>query len=149
LEQKKQLVNKILEMLQEQIDSTMKDIADIASSRDSDTKSSAGDKYETGRAMLQQELDKCHTRLDILQRQKKEIEKVSQQSASAVIRQGSLVITNKGNYFISAGLGSISDGNHTYYCISLASPIGTALQGSKKDDTITFREQKFKILEVM
>ena len=38
-------------------------------SRDSDTKSSAGDKFETGREMMQREMDKLHASIDTYQNQ--------------------------------------------------------------------------------
>ncbi len=61
----KQLVyNKILKILDDKIEILKEEIESTKESRNNDTKSSAGDKYETGRAMMQIELDKNEAQLN-------------------------------------------------------------------------------------
>ena len=55
---KKHLLKQILKKLDQKIASSQLEVESIKESKNSDTKSSAGDKHETGRAMAQQELDK-------------------------------------------------------------------------------------------
>jgi hypothetical protein len=51
--------------LQERMEQGQKDYHLAKESRDSDTKSSAGDKFETGREMMQREMDKISATLDM------------------------------------------------------------------------------------
>jgi len=60
----KQLIhNQLLTDLDKRIKSAKEFIESAKESRDNDTKSSAGDKFETGREMMQMEIDKNETQL--------------------------------------------------------------------------------------
>ena len=56
--QKEALISLIKIILNEKISNLNKDINSLKESQKNDTKSSMGDKYETGRAMIQLELEK-------------------------------------------------------------------------------------------
>ncbi len=60
----------------------------------SETKSSAGDKHETGRAMLQLEMEKASLQLDALNEMKETLDKINFSSNSDISKLGSLVITS-------------------------------------------------------
>lgn len=60
---KAELLQKLNELLDERIAGLEQSLLATKESRDSDTKSSAGDKYETGREMAQQEIDKQQAQL--------------------------------------------------------------------------------------
>ena len=49
---------KLRSQLEKSVEEARKEYALAKESRDSDTKSSAGDKFETGREMMQREMDK-------------------------------------------------------------------------------------------
>ena len=55
---KKLLHEKCLQNLQKNIVELNEEIASVIASRNNEEKSSAGDKYETGRATIQQEIDR-------------------------------------------------------------------------------------------
>lgn len=104
----------------------------------SDTKSSAGDKHEVGRAMVQQELDKLeeqHAKLNGLQQ---ELVRVPLDRVYEQVGFGALVITDKGSYFIAIGLGAVEVDGEACYAISLASPIGQVLKDKKVGDVVDF-----------
>ena len=54
--QKRELYILIKKELEENVDHLISQIKSLQTSRDKDTKSSMGDKYETGRAMIQIEM---------------------------------------------------------------------------------------------
>ena len=58
---------------------------------------------------------------------------------------GSLVTTNKGNFFLSISLGVLTHQKTTYYCIGLQTPIGKLLFGKQVGDTFSFRETTYQI----
>lgn len=113
-------------------------LASIIESRNNETKSSVGDKYETGRTMMQIEEEKTKAQLMQLNQQKNELALVKRAAVSNIIDLGSLVKTNKGIYFISVGLGKVNVENTLYYCISNDSPISKILKGKRVGDEVMF-----------
>ena len=55
VEIKRELYHKCTEYIDQRIESIQKKLDDVAESRSNETKSSAGDKHETGRTMMQLE----------------------------------------------------------------------------------------------
>ncbi len=124
-------------------------IKEIQESLTSETKSSAGDKHETGRAMLQLEREKAGNQLAEIQKIQAQLSKISIANTSEVIGLGSAVYTNKSNYFIAISAGELKVENDIFYAISFNTPIGQLLIGKTVGDEVIFREQKFKIKRVL
>ena len=101
-----------------QLDLKIKDISNavksLKESRDADTKSSAGDKHETGRAKIQTEIDQLSKRLNNAQSQKIKLSIIDTNHLHNVADVGSLVETNKGYFFISIGWGRIQIQGENY-----------------------------------
>jgi transcription elongation GreA/GreB family factor len=114
----------------------------------SETKSSAGDKHETGRAMLQLEMEKASQQIAVVQQMKEILHRINPDDVSEVIRLGSLVHTNKATYYLSISIGAVAVENDMYFVISSSSPIGKLLIGKKVNDIIQFNGQQIKITEV-
>jgi transcription elongation GreA/GreB family factor len=114
----------------------------------SETKSSAGDKHETGRAMLQLEMEKASQQIAVVQQMKEILHRINPDDVSEVIRLGSLVHTNKATYYLSISVGAVSIENEMYFVISSSSPIGKLLIGKKVNDIVQFNGQQIKITEV-
>ncbi|TXG37258.1 GreA/GreB family elongation factor [Seonamhaeicola maritimus] len=123
-------------------------IDDIKKSLTSETKSSAGDKHETGRAMLQLEREKAGNQLAEIQKIKETLAKIGTTKTSDIVNIGSVVYTSNLNYFISISAGELKAGNETFYAISPSTPIGQLLLGKTVGDSISFRNQEFIINEV-
>ena len=115
----------------------------------SETKSSAGDKHETGRAMLQLEREKLGNQLLEIQKVKEILFKVDPTKEALQGCLGSIVYTSQANYFVSVSVGEISANDSTFYAIATNTPIGKLLLGKKVGDTITFRTQSFVIEKVL
>jgi transcription elongation GreA/GreB family factor len=124
-------------------------IASAKEARDNESKSSAGDKYETGRAMLQIELDNLEHQLKNQLELKTEVLRVNPELTTEKIGLGSLISSTNGTYFIAIGLGKILVGDETVYAISLASPLGQALKGAQKDNTISLNGNSITINNVL
>lgn len=114
-----------------------------------ETKSSAGDKYETGRAMIHLEMEKLSSQRDEFMKSKKVLEQIDIQKTTTTIQQGSLIITDSHHYFLSVSLGQLTIHDHPYFCISPASPLGQLMLGKKTGDVIVFRTQRFTIKDVI
>lgn len=143
------IVNQLLEIVNERIGNALKSIDSAKESRDTETKSSVGDKYETGRTMVQFELEKHNIQLLKAQQQKHELSQINLQKKYNTVEFGCLVFTTQGNYFISIGLGKMEIGFELFYCISLASPVGKILNHKKVNDQMNFQGKEITIIEII
>ena len=114
----------------------------------SETKSSAGDKHETGRAMLQLEREKAGKQLAEIQNLKAQLSKVDIERSSNLIGTGSLVYTSELNYFIAISAGELRVNHDVFYAISPQTPIGQLLMGNTEGEKINFRQQHFIIQRI-
>ena len=116
--------------------------------RNSDTKSSAGDKHEVGRAMVQQELDQLEGRLAGVLSMQQELARVPLDRTYERVGFGSLVRTDQGRYFLAIPLGLVELGSESCYAVSVASPIGQALLDRQADEVITFNGKRIAITAI-
>ena len=141
--------HKILKELDRKIAVIGEAIASAKDSRNNDTKSSAGDKYETGREMMQIEIEKNEVLLNQTAKQRKELTRIDVSEEFNKVAFGSLVVTDKGTYFISIGIGKIQIEDQICYAISLASPIGGLLKDKAIGDEVQFQGRTFTIKEIV
>ncbi|MBL4745587.1 MAG: GreA/GreB family elongation factor [Flavobacteriaceae bacterium] len=114
----------------------------------SETKSSAGDKHETGRAMIQLEMEKAGQQLASVQQMNTVLAKINPENSSSLVCLGSLVRLEMGTYYIGIAVGIISIEGSNYFGISTHSPIGKLLLGKKLGDTIQFQGKQIAIKEL-
>ena len=135
----------ILQQLQESLEQGKMDYQLAKESRDSDTKSSAGDKFETGREMMQQEIDRNRKQLEEAKKMRLALEQIEDHQVSEIVHSGSLVITNFGKFYISISRGQIQVDGINYFAISAVSPIGLKLMRQKKGYEFDFNGKPFVI----
>lgn len=114
-----------------------------------ETKSSAGDKHETSRAMMQLEQEKLGKQLKELEEQRSELEKIDISKPSVQIAKGTLIQSDKGFLFISIGLGKISVDGKTVFAISPQSPLGLKLLGKKENDVVEMNAVNYTIQKLL
>ena len=124
-------------------------IAEVQKSANEESKSSMGDKYETGRAMAQSEVF-------MLQNQKENFSKELGTFNSIVFIEnlekvilGSLIQTEMGWFLLSAGLGKLVFKGKVFMCISQNSPLGQVLLGKEKGQTFTVNGRKSTVLSLI
>jgi transcription elongation GreA/GreB family factor len=122
---------------------------EVQEAANNETKSSAGDKHETGRAMAQLETEKLSTQLADALKLAQTLSKINPKSTHQLIGLGSLVITSNGNFYISVSLGKIEIDNKTYFSISNASPIGKLLLTKKEKDSFSFNNKTYVIENIV
>lgn len=108
----------------------------------SETKSSAGDKHETGRAMLQLEMEKAGQQLASINQMKAVLDKISAEKVSDIVCLGCLIVTNKANYYLAISAGKLTINSLDFFAVSTHSPIGKQLLGKKIGDIIDFNAAK-------
>ena len=135
--------------LQLRLDTLKERLDDINESLASETKSSAGDKYETGRAMLHLEKEKQMTQLVTLKESKKKLSSVKTDSLFISVEQGALVKTNQGSFYIAISAGKLQIDGEEFFAITLLSPIGKMLFQKRVGDSFAFRGKEYYIYEVI
>lgn len=146
---KQQLYRLCQEYLEKRMKAAQEAIQAAQQSANSETKSSSGDKYETGRAMMQLEVEKNTVQLAESQKLRHALDQVRIDSTSSTVQAGSLVVTDKEVFFIAISLGKVTLGGETYLVISPASPLGQKLMGLARGDTTGFKDQAYVIREII
>ncbi|MFC5047877.1 3-oxoacyl-ACP synthase [Aquimarina hainanensis] len=146
---KKELLARCQQYIDERVSRIKNKIADIQESLTSETKSTAGDKHETGRAMLQLEREKAGHQLAEIQKLQQILAKVSTTSDTVNIRLGSVVYTTQANYYISISAGVLQLENEQFYAIAPDTPIGKLLIGKQAGDLITFNQKTITITKTL
>jgi transcription elongation GreA/GreB family factor len=147
-ELKEILYNNFLLIAQLRVTELEQIIKDAQSAANNETKSSAGDKHETGRAMAQLETEKLTNQLGEALKLSELLHKINPKEKHQIIGLGSLVKTNNGNFFISASLGKVEHDNETYFAISNASPIGQLLVKKKEKEAYSINNRSYIINKV-
>ena len=145
---KEQLYHKFVSIAQQRITDLELIIKEAQYAANNETKSSAGDKHETGRSMAQLETEKLTKQLGEALKLSELLHKINPQGKHQLIGLGSLVITTNGNFFISASLGKIELNEITYFAISSISPIGQLLIQKKENDSFSFNTKSYVINKV-
>ncbi|WP_374446576.1 hypothetical protein [Epilithonimonas sp.] len=141
--EKSYLLQIIKTKLSEKIQNFEKLIAETRASNN-DTKSSMGDKYETGREMLQQEINNLQVQLNEVLNQLNFLKTFLIKPCDKA-EKGAIVKTEKGLFFISVSLGEITFENQKIICISPESPLAKAIHGKRKNEVFTINNINQKI----
>ena len=123
-------------------------LTSVNEAANNETKSTAGDKHETAKAMMQLEQEKLSNQLTILNSQLNDLQKIDTNKQHVIIGNGSVVRTNNGILFIGVGLGKIKVEQTTVFAISSLSPLANLLSGKKVKDAVKLNETNYIVLEV-
>jgi hypothetical protein len=145
---KEELIRCVKEKVLLRIQEAQKAIDAAQSAANEETKSSAGDKYETGRAMAQNDRDMYARQLLEAEKDFQILEQIATTGKRFQVGAGSLVETTIGALFIAISSGIIELNGKKIMVLSPESPLGQAVSGKNKEDVINFRDKKIKILEI-
>jgi len=114
-----------------------------------DNKSSAGDKFETGRETMTQDLNTVEKQLKQAKLEFDELCRLqSIKGISPTVQEGSLVKIGGDKFLISISMGQINVGEEKCFLLSENSPLGQSLIGKKENEEIQFRGKPMKIAEI-
>jgi len=137
-----------LALVNERIADLEASILDTQCSSQSDTKSSAGDKHETGRAMAQLEIEKQQVSLGNLLAMRDVLARLDPTVAQERVREGALVRTDRGLYYIAVGLGRVLVDGQEVMVMSPQAPLAEALQRTPIGGTARFNGVAHVVVEV-
>ena len=110
--------------------------------------STSGNKFETARAMGQEELDRLNQTMNNAIRERNILGQISTEKNCNSAQLGAVITTDKKVMYISVGIGKIEVGEKTVYAISAISPIGQAIMGLVQGDDVLFAGKKEKIIAI-
>jgi hypothetical protein len=145
---KQHILKACIAILEDKIQSLNLIMQEVTNSANNETKSSAGDKHETARAMMQLEQEKLSKQIADLAEQKNEFDKIDFSISSHKIIQGSLIETNKGYFLIATSLGKIAIKDKTVFIISSKSPLAITFNGKQINEMVMFNGVEYVILNV-
>jgi transcription elongation GreA/GreB family factor len=145
---KQKLYQECLNYVQRSIDAAQQGINEAQQAAKDDTKSSAGDKYETGREMAQQESNRNMAQLHQANKLKVQLNQVPV-NPSISVDNGSVVITDSGNFYVAISAGAITADGINYFSISLVSPIGQKLKGLKPGEGFSLNGKNYTVKQVI
>lgn len=145
---KEELFNYCHTYVMERIKRMRAEISETQTSANEETKSSAGDKHETARAMAQLEVEMNSRQLAEAERLLEVLSKILVNRQCTVTVPGALVDTSQGLFYLAISIGKVSVNQTTCYVISPDSPIGKILLGKKAGDTTLFNGNTLQIIAV-
>lgn len=135
--------------LRERCAAAEKELAALAEAAGNETKSSAGDKYETAREMFSQArdlhrrlLDEARVQLDWISRQDPSLPRTSAGT-------GALVRTGEGWMLLCPVPTTVEVGDERVQGLSIQSPLGQALKGALEGGVVEFRGRRLEILRLL
>ena len=131
--------HELIRQLQQEIDEAQKQANDYGQPKD---------RYDAFRTKLMRQIELYAKQLDKAKIVINTLHKVPLDREIMSVEFGAIVITNKQNLFISAGLGKIVIGGGEIYAVSAMVPIFEALKGKQKVEEVNFNGTKYLIIEV-
>ena len=130
----------------ESLHQALKELIDSAGN---ETKSSAGDKFETGRAMLHIEQDHIRKQVAEVLAQKAVLEAIDPGRQPERIALGSLVKASGGYYFLSTALCKMIVEGQLVIALSLQSPLGGRLAGLELGDRVMMNGKELVVEQIL
>jgi transcription elongation GreA/GreB family factor len=121
---------------------------DALDSTANETKSTAGDKHETGRAMAQLEQEKIGSQIAEITKLKEILFRIQPATLSTKVELGSMVETSAGIFFVSIGIGAFHFEDKRVFCITPMAPMCQLLLGKNQGDTIEWQGKKIEIIQL-
>ena len=126
----KQIIHqKCVELVDQNVAMHQKAMNDAQDAANKEQRSTAGDKYDTSRAMSQNERDMFARRLVESLQMKKVLDGIDASKSLDKAESGALVITSTGNFYLSVSCGKISVDGVDYFTISPITPAAQAMLG--------------------
>ncbi len=134
--------------LRQEIAAMKEELQSVQLSANNETKSSAGDKYETGRAMAQLEIEKL---TGLLLEKEKALAFAAGLSLDAMdsVRPGSLAVTSMGHFYVTVNGGEFNMKSMKIRCISPASPLAVAMREKRAGDTFDLMQKRQTVSAVI
>lgn len=145
---KAELLNHCLGLAKGKVKAIESELESMKVAIQSESKSTAGDKHETGRAMIHLEQEKLHQQLAEAKLIVAELQQIDSQLKNEKIGLGSLVKTNKATFFLAASIGKVQFDGVECFVVSAKAPLAKQLLGKQTGETANMNGMVYDILAV-
>jgi transcription elongation GreA/GreB family factor len=145
---KAELLNHCLSLAGGKVEALERELQSMKIAIQSESKSTAGDKHETGRAMIHLEQEKLHQQLAEAKLVLAELQQIDSELSNEKVGLGSLVKTNKGTFYLAASLGKVELDGVDYFVVSAKAPIAKQFLGKQAGETANMNGMVYDILAV-
>ena len=146
---KKQVHGYCLALVKEQLDTIQSSLDQLMEAKTNETKSSAGDKYETGMAMIQNQ-EQLYKRQQVDAKNRWNVlNSVDPSKQNTTVDTGTLIQLSTGWFYIAVAIGKVTIEEQDVFVLSLQSPLGVLLKGKKAKDQISFNGKQITVESVL
>lgn len=138
---KQAAVEHLAALIQKDLNTLESELESLQQSIENESKSSAGDKYETGREMIAQEIGKIQSNLGLKRKMLNDVLRIDPTIKCDTVTVGAWVVSSDLNYFVSIPYGKVVVHDQELFCISPSSPLIQAMLGLKMLDQFSFNGQ--------
>lgn len=146
---KKQLYALCTEHVEKRVQSLRSALKDMQDSVNEETKSSAGDKHETGRAMMQLETEQLSSQLREVLNEQDRLRQIQSDRRSRFVEPGALVITDSLRLYFAISVGKLLLNGEEYFALSLQTPLGLAAKARQEGGTFAFQNKEYCIKKII
>lgn len=112
-------------------------------------KNSAGDKYETSRETMTQDLNSLEKQINQSSLDLEELYRLQTiKDTPPTVQEGTLVQLGSDWFLLAVSVGQVKVGDKSVFLLSKNSPLGELLIGKKKGESIQFRGKSQSITEI-
>lgn len=147
--QKSTVVAACMVQVSDKLKALRAELLSLQESNADNDKSTAGDKYDTERSMVHQEMDKLIKQVEIEGKILNQLEKMEAVKKMESAGQGSIVHTNMGIYLLGAACGKVKVEKELVFGVSMASPLAQAMHGKKAGEVFSLNGNEFQLKEVV
>ncbi|GGD77101.1 hypothetical protein GCM10011514_46310 [Emticicia aquatilis] len=145
---KQQLLEKVKKLIESRMQTSFEAMEAAKNSANEEGKSSAGDKYETARAMGQLDREMNGRMYGQARQERLSLDKIDIETLFTKVTFGALIETTMGYFFVSIGAGIVELNGIKFMVISQEAPIGQIILGKSVGETFEFRGKIYKILSI-
>jgi len=139
------LYQQCLQQLNNKLKQLSQAFTDAREALTTEAKSTAGDKHETGRAMIQLEQEKLSRQYIETQKSRELLLRVPYDKAHNKVATGALVETGIGLFFIAVGLGELKLNDEAVFVIAPSSPLAQTMLGKTTGESFNFNHNSILI----
>jgi len=147
-ELKTQLLSYCIDFIDEKYQTLQSEYKIYQESAANETKSTAGDKHDTSKSMMQLEQEKLGHQLNLLLQQKKVLENIHLGRVYQMVEFGCVVETNLGNFFLAISAKEILIKDKKFIPVSVQSPLAMHLAKHRIKEQIHFNGKTYEIQSI-
>jgi len=148
LPRKQDVIAAAISIVSQKIERIKAELDDLNDGNAQNSKSTAGDKHDTERAMVHLEIEKLSKSLSVEYAIRNDLEQIKPDNVNSVVSNGSLVETSRGKFLIGAACGNVHVSSTSVFCISEYSPLATELNSKSVGDIAQVNGNDFRIKSI-